>query len=901
MGEILYTLFVWPIRFILEFLFVLFIRIFDAPGLAVVFLSVVVNTLSLPIYFIADRWQKEERDLQKRMKNKIDRIKANFKGDERQMILNTYYRQMGYSQIFLLKASVGLLLQIPFFIAAYQFLSRTSLLSGASFLFLRDLNVPDALLTLPVPVLGITALNLMPVLMTAINLASSFIYAKDLGKRECIQLVVMSLVFLVFLYNSPSGLVLYWTMNNIYSLLKNSAQAFLKKPGRILQIAAVFISFVFLYLIWSGRANVERYSILFSGIALSLAVIPLFWQPLVGLLAKTKEGAAIDTKNRNEDSLFFSAVALLFLLLGCLNPAQVLSASVSDFENPFSFLARTALQGFSFLVLIPLFIRSLSPPPIRRVLALIWTALVLNCLVCYFALSAYYGVMDRNFKLDDTDRLLHAFPLWVSLVVPLAACACTALFIKIKREKVLTIFFEVACAAILILVCINLVTLRKGYVELSQLNKSEDYQTEEMPVYFPLSKAEHNVFVLFLDRAQGSAMLDALEYMPSLKEDLDGFVFYPNTLSFGLNTVLGVPAMLGGYYYTPQAINNRKEELLVDKVNAAITTMPRFFGAADYRVTVTDPVIANMQSVPDISIFRDLPNVNARLLSGKLSDRFRAEFPGKTEEKTGSFDFDILFRYGIFRASPPALRYGIYYKGQWWREAAYNSYGRAVGEFSSLYYLPDICSVDGGNPTFNILMNSITHEGGAYNSRYFPQEEPLTFSEEEKSRFGSEENAEYMYTLFSAMNQLVKWINYLKDNDIYNNTRIIVVSDHGGNYHSRRDNAKMEGYNPLLMVKDFNNKGPLMVADEFMTHADTPYLASIGLFEGRLDNTVVSTEITNGIGVMEKEKNGTLAAFSAVSSQPLRHGPYQFNLNAKRELKGREVFKKESWGDWEDL
>jgi membrane protein insertase Oxa1/YidC/SpoIIIJ len=35
----------------------------------------------------------------------------------------------------------------------------------------------------------------------------------------------MALIFLVLLYNSPSGLVLYWTCNNIFSLGKNLASA----------------------------------------------------------------------------------------------------------------------------------------------------------------------------------------------------------------------------------------------------------------------------------------------------------------------------------------------------------------------------------------------------------------------------------------------------------------------------------------------------------------------------------------------------------------------------------------------------------------------------------------------------------------------------------------------------
>ena len=509
-AETLYTLFVWPIRFILEFLFVLFIRIFDAPGMAVVFLSVVVCTLSLPIYLVADRWQKEERDLQKRMKEKLKSIRKFFKGDERQMIINAYYRQMGYSPVFILKSSVGLLLQIPFFIAAYHFLSRTSMLSGVSFLFLPDLNSPDALLKLPVSIFGIAALNLMPFLMTVINLFSSLIYAKDFGKRERIQLVAMSLVFLVLLYQSPSGLVLYWTMNNVYSLIKNAAQTFLKKPYQVLHSAAVFFALVFLYLIWAGRASVERYRLLFSGIAVLLAAVPFIWRRLVKLFEAPgqKTIAADIRKTRANDmkALYISAMALLFLLLGFLNPSQVLSASVSDFEEPWGFLGRTFLQGLSFLFLVPLFIRALAPFSVRRILSALGAVLALNSLACYFALSAYYGVMDRNFKLDDTYRLLHAFPLWLSIAVPLAAVACTAAFIILKKERILAVSFQISCAALVVLGIFSLVSLQRQSGHLFELAGAG----HDAAILFPLSKTQPNVFIVFLDRGQGSAMADAL-------------------------------------------------------------------------------------------------------------------------------------------------------------------------------------------------------------------------------------------------------------------------------------------------------------------------------------------------------------------------------------------------------
>jgi membrane protein insertase Oxa1/YidC/SpoIIIJ len=906
-GETLYTLFIWPVRFILEFLFVLFNRIFDAPGPSVIFLSIVVNTFSLPIYLIADRWQKEERNLQKRMKKKIADIRAVFKGDERQMILTTYNRQMGYSPVFVLKASIGLLLQIPFFIAAYQFLSHTGMLSGVSFLFLKNLILPDGLLRLNLPLTGTIVINVMPVLMTAVNLASSLIYAKDLEKREIIQLFAMAFVFLLLLYNSPSGLVLYWTMNNVYSLVKNTAQAVLKKPGQALQFAVSFFALIFLVLIWSGRASVERYRLLFTGIALALMAAPLVWRGLLRLLDEAgndpsprkadKSLCPGPAKNNDMTVLYVSAIAVLFLLTGFLNPAQVLSASAADFERPLIFIWRTLLQGFAFLVMIPLFARALAPFGVRRVLAAGAAALALSCLISYFALSASYGVMDRNFRLDDTERLLHAFPLWISITTPLASILVAALFIALGRDRLLAAFFQAGAAALLVLGIVNMVSLGRQTGVLSRLEAQTSVESPEgssgFPAAFPLSRTEQNVFIVFFDRAQGTAFTDALGYMPDLQGQLDGFVFYPNTLSFGSCTVTGVPTMLGGYEYTPSAINKRKDELLVDKVNEALTALPRLFGKAGFRVSISDPVIANMQSVPDISIFLDLPNVSARVLSGKLSDRFRQEFPNTEEKTTDTFDFDILFRYGLFRASPPALRYGIHYKGQWWKEAAYNSYGRAVAEFSSLYYLPKLCPVDSDTGTLNIFMNAVTHESGAYNAELFPQPKTVLFDESEAALYGSENNAEYMYTFLSAMKQFVIWLDYLKKHDVYDNTRIIVVSDHGGHYHSGNiEFTEMESHNPVLLVKDFDSRGTVKISPELMTHADTPALAAAGLLgPGPEDNE----KEPEGLA----ERNRPLVAVDELSSQPLRHGPYQFNLERLRELKGRAMFRKESWGEWE--
>ena len=874
-GEIFFTIFIWPIYFILEFIFVLFNRIFDAPGLAIVFLSIVVNILLLPLYTKADKWQKEEKELKLKMDNKLKAIRASFKGDERQMVTNAYYRQMGYSPVLMLKSSVGLLLQIPFFIAAYQFLSHTSMLSEVSFLFLPDLNTADSLLKIPF------AINIMPFLMTAVNLLSAFVYTKDMGKKERIQLLIMASVFLILLYNSPSGLVLYWTMNNIFSLIKNLALKYMKNPKVILKYASITIAVIFLVSIWTDKANVERYKTLFSSIALLFIIIPVFWNKIAKILKKYIHRAEAFTSdyfiNNDLNSLYTWSFALLFLLIGFLNPAQVLSASLEDFNSPWLFIARSVLQAFSFLFLVPMFIRFFSSVNMKRIFAAGGSALALSSLACYFILFTSYGVMDRNFKLDDTNRLLHAFPLWMSVIVPIAAIIITGAFIIFKKDKILSIFFKVTCAAIFVLGLVNIITMQKLSVNLSVISNSD---TENKNTVFKLSRTNENVFIISLDRAQGSAFEDVLNYKPELLEELDGFIFYPNTISFGSSTVLTVPSLLGGYDYTPDKINKRENELLADKVNSAIRTMPKLFSESGYRVTITDPVIANMQSVADISIFKDMPNVEASLLSGKLTDKYLSEFPSDEKKKSLSFDFDILFRYGIFRIAPPVLRYGIYYKGQWWREAAYNSYGRAVGEFSSLYYLNDICLIDDKEPAINIMLNFITHEGGSYNKDYYPQNTHVEFSENEIKYFGSKENAEYAFVLIAAIKQIVKWINYLKEENIYDNTKIIITSDHGGRYKTARDTSGMEGYNPIFLFKEFNSRGLLKISDYLITNADTRYAAASHI------------ELNDYI-------ENFLEVYSASSSQPLKHGPYKYDLTGRRKLIGKDVQKEESWGEWE--
>ena len=141
--EMIHQLVLGPIELLLDVIFALSMKMTDSPVLSIVALSLAINLLVLPLYRKADAMQQEEREITLRMKPMTDQIRETFTGDERFMLLQTYYRQNNYKPYYVLRGSLSLLLQIPFFMAAYNFLSGLGVLQSVSFGPIADLSLPD--------------------------------------------------------------------------------------------------------------------------------------------------------------------------------------------------------------------------------------------------------------------------------------------------------------------------------------------------------------------------------------------------------------------------------------------------------------------------------------------------------------------------------------------------------------------------------------------------------------------------------------------------------------------------------------------------------------------------------------------------------------------------------------
>ncbi len=203
------SIFLQPLTAIYATLFSAVPGIFGVAGQIVGF-AIVINALLAPVY-----WQMELRSatahaLRQRVVQDVQRMRKYFKGRELYFYTRAVHRQHGYRPISQVLGSSELLLQIVVFFTVFRFLSSSESLVGASFGPLTDLSRPDQL---------VAGVNVLPLLMTLVNVASVAAYSADSARRW--QGAALAVVFLVLLYNSPAGLVLYWITNNVFSLARS--------------------------------------------------------------------------------------------------------------------------------------------------------------------------------------------------------------------------------------------------------------------------------------------------------------------------------------------------------------------------------------------------------------------------------------------------------------------------------------------------------------------------------------------------------------------------------------------------------------------------------------------------------------------------------------------------------
>ena len=821
----LYNMMISPLVTLLEFFYMLFYKIGNK-GIAVIGLSFVVTLLTLPLYMVAEKWQEEERNIQARLKNGIERIKQTFKGDEQYMMLSTFYRQNHYHPIFALRSSFSLLIQIPFFMAAYNFLSTLQPLKDYHFLFIRNFGAPDALFTI-----GSFSINVLPIAMTIINCVAGFIYSKGHPLSEKIQIYACAAIFLILLYNSPAGLVLYWTMNNVLSLVKNVFYK-LKHPKKVLYILTCLICFGLILCPFTVLRNKK---IIFKIVPLVLGIVIPLMPFILGYISRLIQNSfkLLDSHSKLMFAIFISAALMLALIAGLYIPSTLIQSEpeqfcfVDSYKSPWIFLITPFFQALGFFVFWPICFYFLFSSKVKKIMVVIWPLMAFSAILNCIAFGGNYGPLQQDLVFMIPQTFWPTAKEFLLNTACLTAIAVAIIILLNKLPKLINSVALICVFAFSVISCVNIHSIAKAYKEMPA-----PVVMKKIEPIFHLNKNGQNVIVIMQDRLFTPYVIGALKERPELSEIYSGFTFYKNTVSMGPFTMLGTPGIYGGYDYTPYEINKRTDQTIQQKHNEALLSMPVYFMNNGWNASVSDLPYENYLEYPVTQMYKDYPQIDRHVTKGVYSDYWCRHNDLQKGPYTSTCIKRNFIWFSLFKIVPPVLRTGVYGREYWISWYPYETGNEVIDNFSQMDYLPELFACDSTKNSLVLFDNELTHKGEILE---YPEYKPV----QKVTKYGTgryAKNGGY-HTAMAAIIRIGRLLEKLKSEGVYDNTRIIIVSD-----HALGDSGEYFQFNPgfafppaqltaSLLVKDFGSKGPLKESMEFMTNADTTGIATKGISE----------------------------------------------------------------------
>lgn len=881
MLDFIYTLFIAPLEFWMQKALMWGFEQTHTWGWAIIVMSLVVNFVILPIYMKAESWQEEERAIRKSFEAKEAMIKATFKGQERFAMISTMHRQAGFSPFLAMRSSIGFFLQIPFFFAAYHFLSHFEPLQGVAFMGLADLSKPDEMFHI-----GGFAINVMPILMTVINLVSALVYTQNMSRKDKIQLYGMAALFLVLLYDAASGLVLYWTFNNIFSLCKNIVYDLYHRFGRktiesikqcfpkhkatnevfpqssfmsgylvfLWGISAIFallssnqmdlisdatkvqlsfisdIGFVLtgfaclvelvLLKVWKHHKVLLAFSLLvlyyglntwfkwqFTGANrhyFALIAGLLFLIPVIGLTHLRCNLNMLLMRGKNAIGLYTPAVSWLIILVTAYLPIQAFCTAPELFSptaDVLALLLKYSVIGIVFFWVLDKVFKFFNA---ENFAGYFFSLLTLLFTIYAFLLPMDVGTIDA-FQISDPAPLYLTKNLLVDFVVLILFFAG---FIWLTRQGKVTLIRNV-----FIICCV----LGLGSSTLSLWQSRGQWQTESdsttvtLPSYndrlLGFSKDKTNIVVVMLDAFSGSHIDTLFNEYPELKDQYRGFVWYRNMLASGDSTVSSLPSIICGEKCAPWSLNeNETDKSLAEKINRYYAETLNKFGP-QFDIAIHERNWLEPNRLNDL-VHDDMLAI--RFMGDSYLNRYL-----QTNDITlgrGSSD-SFLLAVSLFNSVPWSMKNLVYKDGRWIENLMPKSdtlVVRALREYAFIDGLADLSNTNASKATYKFFDNEITHHPWLMDAK------TCTVSAKPKIYKTRQDNADELHLAneMCALKALSRWINWMKSEGIFDNTMIILVSDHDGMDSDMIGKVFGSPYkgmvgkpNPLLLVKHLGRSG----------------------------------------------------------------------------------------------
>ncbi len=184
-------------------------------GIAIILVTIILKAIFWPI---TQKGLKSMKNMQK-LQPKVVKLKEKYKNDPTRMnqeMMNLYKTY----KVNPLGGCLPMVLQIPVFFSLYKVLLQSIELRHAPFmLWINDLSAPDRLyLGFDIPYLG--GLPVLTLLMGASMFLQQKMTPTTADPTQAKIMMFLPLIFTVMFVNFASGLVLYWFVNNLLSILQ---------------------------------------------------------------------------------------------------------------------------------------------------------------------------------------------------------------------------------------------------------------------------------------------------------------------------------------------------------------------------------------------------------------------------------------------------------------------------------------------------------------------------------------------------------------------------------------------------------------------------------------------------------------------------------------------------------
>lgn len=289
--------------------------------------------------------------------------------------------------------------------------------------------------------------------------------------------------------------------------------------------------------------------------------------------------------------------------------------------------------------------------------------------------------------------------------------------------------------------------------------------------------------------------------------------------------------MLGGYDYTPVEMNARGVSLR-DQSIEAFSILPYNFARQGYRVNLLNPRGLGFTDEGDCSVLR-IEGVTCTHFPESGIHRRAVQMGFPLVPTTESAYVDLLSMLASMRTAPYLVKHVVHKRGPW-ASVEQQPMNTAFREWAQLQALPELSVSDAQESNLNYVTSLLPHEAYYLDEDCRPQQRRFSLPIEEVRRRGhfSMYSMQHAIGARCSLLAVANYLDFLKRTGVYDNTKIVIVSDHGihqqtEDYSSRAvaggtTAVRFVATRSVLLVKERNAVGALKISEEFTPNAETP-------------------------------------------------------------------------------